>query len=69
MLTNFSVIENYAIKIDDQFFDLHNNYDFVRMEQVTETDEIVILFRKSDGEWAAGEKVEEIRLTHRAFPF
>lgn len=69
MLTNFAIIDNYAIKIDDQFFDLHNNYDFVRMEQLTEADEIVILFRKSDGEWAAGEKVEEIRVRHRGVSY
>lgn len=69
MLTNFSIIDNYAIKIDDQFYDLHNNYDFVRMEQLTDAHEIVILFRKSDGEWAAGEKVEEIRLIHRGVSY
>ena len=69
MLTNFSIIDNYAIKIDDQFFDLHNNYNFVRMEQLRETDQIVILFRKSDGEWAVNETVQEIRLTHRGVSY
>ncbi len=69
MITNFSIIDNYAIKIDDQFFDLHNNYDFVRMEQVTEAHEIVILFRKSLGKWAAGETVKEIQLTHRGVSY
>jgi hypothetical protein len=69
MITNFEIIDNYAVKIDDQFFDLHNNYDFVGMEQLTETDEIVILFRKSDAEWAANETVKEIRLRHRGVSF
>ncbi|MBI3219260.1 MAG: hypothetical protein HYZ44_07090 [Bacteroidetes bacterium] len=69
MLTTFEIIDNYGIKTADHFFDLHNNYVFVSMEQLNETDEIVVLFKKSDGEWAARETVKEIRLKHRGVSY
>lgn len=65
MTTNFKIEDWIAITISDKYFDLHNNFDFIKYEYHSESREFTLYFQKNTGIWAKDEKFELLKLNHK----
>lgn len=48
---NFTLEQGYALVVEGKTFDLHNNYDFIRFSYSSTKSEVVLLWRRSKGDW------------------
>ncbi len=56
MITNFDIEDNIAVHLNGEYFDLHNNFDFIGLTK--ERDSISADFEQTSGDWV---KTDEFR--------
>ena len=64
MKTNFELSDNIALTYDTQYFDLHNNFDFMKLEQNEINKSIKLYWKKNFGYWNKENNTEMIILEH-----
>jgi hypothetical protein len=65
MKTNFYIEDYIAIKNTKFYFDLHNNFDFVKFEYDINLQELILYFEKSKEDWAKNEQFDFLELSHK----
>lgn len=64
MITNFEIEENIGIRNGNTFFDLHNNYSFIKFDFREGEKEVILYWDKSDGKWAEQEVYNHLKINH-----
>lgn len=72
MKTNFEIEDNYAIRVNGRLIDLHNNFDFIKMADNPDNNEIHLTFIKSNGSWVQKNEFSQVtfllsNLTYKYF--
>ena len=66
MKVNFEIEDNYAIAFEGKLIDLHNNFDFVSYEYIRESNQFIITWAKSDGDWVGENEYNNLQLIHES---
>ena len=65
MITNFEIIENYALNVYGRHIDLHNNFDFVEYKYDVIEQKLTLYWVKTNGNWVKEEEFKAIELVHK----
>jgi hypothetical protein len=64
MKVNFDILDNIALSYEVLYIDLHNNFDFEKLEYNVGHRELTLTWKKTDGEWVGKNELSKIILTH-----
>lgn len=62
LLKNFKIIDSIAIEFENDYLDLHSNFDFLSMLYNVENRTVELNWAKCSGEWAKHEKYKNLQL-------
>jgi len=66
---NFIVIDNYAIKVNGQHIDLHNNFDLKKIEYSIEENRISLTWTCTKGDWIPNDKIKSVKINFEEILF
>ncbi len=69
MKTNFYIEDYIAVRNTKNYFDLHNNFDFIKFEYDIKQQELILYFEKSKEDWAKNEQFDFLILSHKNVNF
>ena len=69
MITNFEIVENYALSYEGPHMDLHNNFDFVGLNHDITNKVLRLLWVKTNGDWVSEKEFNTIELVHEGISF
>lgn len=69
MKVNFDLIDNHTLNLEGHHIDLHNDFDFVRLDYDVARREIKLNWKKSIGEWIEINEISSLTLVHKSFTF
>jgi hypothetical protein len=69
MITNFEIVENYALSYKGTHIDLHNNFDFVGLNHDITNKILTLSWVKTDGDWVHKKEFNTIELVHEGVSF
>ena len=69
MQTNFKLYKNHAVQINDDIFDLHNDFAFLGFDYNVASRQLILKWKKLDEQWVRHEmpKTLDIILEHLEF--
>lgn len=62
MKTNFEIIDNHAVNLHGVYIDLHNNFDFIQVNNVQ--NKVVIDFKRTSGDWVKTDEFERLKFEY-----
>lgn len=69
MKVNFDIIDNIALNYQGLYIDLHNNFNFEKIEFNVDHNEVKLTWKKTDGEWVGKNELSKIILTHNGVDY
>jgi hypothetical protein len=69
MVTNFEIMENYALTFEGRHIDLHNNFDFVDYKYDVMGQKLTMYWVKTQGEWVKKDEIEKFELVHKGVTY
>lgn len=65
MKINFQLTKNYALNYQGRHIDLHNNFDFIKIEFSVETMMLILRWRMATGNWVQQDELPCLTLIHK----
>ena len=69
MITNFEIVENYALSYEGRHIDLHNNFDFRGFRHDITRKLLTLSWVKTEGSWVNEKEFDKIELVHQGVSF
>lgn len=66
---NFNIEGNHAVNFNGRQIDLHNNFDFVGFKYSSKTNNLYLIWLKSEGEWISSDEFNEVEIAFKNVTF